>query len=1066
MVRLAAQIKVLGVLVVIALIVSVSLATIVRADEDFSSGLQLYYSFDNAGDLAHDDSGNGNNGILGGTVVPTASTTALKAGGAVFNRTGLSRIDVATSTLLGTSYTKSVWVYITAPAGGGSGIISHPTKTNRQHYLAHTGASTIVAANSYHITQPSISEPFVTGRWMHVAVTYDQSTQTLKLYKDGTLATSTTNVSPVTVESDRSILIGSLATSGTSRTFPGVLDELRIYTRALSAEQVLALYEHDLGGTEQPPQQTAPAASGVSIQGTLESGSVLMGVYTYSDAEGDAEGTSIYKWMRGANVQGPFTAIAGATSTAYELTQDDLGMYLVFEVTPVAATGTQVGQPAQNIPLLIPEEDVVGEDIESELQLHYAFNDASNLGYDSSGNGFHGTPGGTILPQASSTETRGLAAHFYRSGFSKIDVPTTALLGTSYTKAAWLYIQQPAGGGAGIIAHPTKTNRQHIVGLTSAYTLSAANSNHSTQPKVSITLTPYVWTHIVTTYDQTTQTLALYKDGVLATSTTNVSSVTLESDRTMLIGSFATGGGSTRTFGGVLDEIRVYTRALTPGQVAALYQHELTPTPIGEQAPLAQNVTIRGSSGLTATLRASYNYVDLNSDLEGASMFRWLRSATTTGSFTPIPGATQGRYTIQAADNGQYIAVEVTPKAASGSIIGSSVLSAPRLVYTSGQTDFFHLLATGQSLSVGKGPAVSITQPYTNLMLAEGFDIFNQIIDVGPFLPLLNNSREAPHVAEANTITGFSANQGVTRRIISTGHGVGGQKYSNIKKGTEPYARGIAQARAAMNEVENVHNGNYRPLAISLVHGESDAAAGTTNYDQNIAEMQQDYQNDLNVLTERNDIIPLFFNQASQIAPHRGAVAQLKAHRTYDNVYLTGPIYQYEFVADRLHLSGAGGRSLGEQIGKVMYDVLVEGIDWSPLMPVEITRTGTTVYVEYHVPVGPIQFDTTRVAERTSKGFMYWVDGVSQTIQSVEIVSADTIKIELANTPTGSVEELSYAINPAYGTGSYGSPMLATAYGGNVRDSDTRMAPGLTSSGAPLYNWAVAFRDPVLVIPN
>jgi len=82
------------------------------------------------------------------------------------------------------------------------------------------------------------------------------------------------------------------------------------------------------------------------IAGDPTVGSTLTGNYDYSDAEGDTEGQSAYRWLRCDTVNGSFQAISGATGITYTLTQDDLGKFLKFEVTPVALTGASLGSPA------------------------------------------------------------------------------------------------------------------------------------------------------------------------------------------------------------------------------------------------------------------------------------------------------------------------------------------------------------------------------------------------------------------------------------------------------------------------------------------------------------------------------------------------------------------------------------------------------------------------------------------------------------------------------------------------------------------------------------------------
>ncbi len=85
-----------------------------------------------------------------------------------------------------------------------------------------------------------------------------------------------------------------------------------------------------------------PEARDVAITGTLALGELLTGTYTYSDAEGDLEGVSTFRWLRDG------TAIPGETGTTYTVAVADIEAALVFEATPVAQTGALQGAPVQS----------------------------------------------------------------------------------------------------------------------------------------------------------------------------------------------------------------------------------------------------------------------------------------------------------------------------------------------------------------------------------------------------------------------------------------------------------------------------------------------------------------------------------------------------------------------------------------------------------------------------------------------------------------------------------------------------------------------------------------------
>jgi hypothetical protein len=84
-----------------------------------------------------------------------------------------------------------------------------------------------------------------------------------------------------------------------------------------------------------------PLVSEVSFSGTTFVYENLSGSYTYSDSEGDVEGTSTFQWYRSDNETGANkTAISDATEINYVLQPEDKSKFLSFEVVPVQTGGS------------------------------------------------------------------------------------------------------------------------------------------------------------------------------------------------------------------------------------------------------------------------------------------------------------------------------------------------------------------------------------------------------------------------------------------------------------------------------------------------------------------------------------------------------------------------------------------------------------------------------------------------------------------------------------------------------------------------------------------------------
>ncbi|MGB1009783.1 MAG: DUF1800 family protein, partial [Thiolinea sp.] len=77
--------------------------------------------------------------------------------------------------------------------------------------------------------------------------------------------------------------------------------------------------------------------------------------YTYSDADGDEEGDSLYQWLRSSGTTNSranrgFIAIPGASQNTYQVTEEDVNTQLSIEVTPIAKTGETKGKSTRPDP--------------------------------------------------------------------------------------------------------------------------------------------------------------------------------------------------------------------------------------------------------------------------------------------------------------------------------------------------------------------------------------------------------------------------------------------------------------------------------------------------------------------------------------------------------------------------------------------------------------------------------------------------------------------------------------------------------------------------------------------
>ncbi|MHC4504638.1 MAG: LamG domain-containing protein, partial [Planctomycetota bacterium] len=77
------------------------------------------------------------------------------------------------------------------------------------------------------------------GRWVHIAVTYDSTTGAMSSYRDGRADGNHTVARGCAL--DLGGTGSNIGSWGSGRYFDGKLDDVRVYARALSGEEVRAL---------------------------------------------------------------------------------------------------------------------------------------------------------------------------------------------------------------------------------------------------------------------------------------------------------------------------------------------------------------------------------------------------------------------------------------------------------------------------------------------------------------------------------------------------------------------------------------------------------------------------------------------------------------------------------------------------------------------------------------------------------------------------------------------------------------------------------------------------------
>ena len=198
-------------------------------EDTFTRGLVAYWSFDEGtGNIAYDISGNGNNGTIYG-----AKWTKGKYGSALQFDGVDDYVEILDDDSLdiniqnGEKITIEAWIYPYTVTGE-RGIVS-----KRENYrLLLLGQSIKFQTFGWTASQ---NLKVTANKWHHVVVTYDGTTKELNFYLDGSRETRE-NYSVNGGINPWKLYIGK--GHDFSYFFHGIIDEVRIYNRALSAEEI------------------------------------------------------------------------------------------------------------------------------------------------------------------------------------------------------------------------------------------------------------------------------------------------------------------------------------------------------------------------------------------------------------------------------------------------------------------------------------------------------------------------------------------------------------------------------------------------------------------------------------------------------------------------------------------------------------------------------------------------------------------------------------------------------------------------------------------------------------
>jgi gliding motility-associated-like protein len=577
---------------------------------NLKNGLVACYPF-NAN--VKDESGNGNNGIVNGA---TLTTDRFGKANSAYKFDGNSYISVSPNQFKNQSYSYATWVYLdNLPTNENEyALISVGWITSDQNLLVTTPSTNFnriangFSCWGYNTGSPPVSSNWTgtnpdKNKWYHLVSTRDNTS--MKLYIDGILIadnsskTITNGTTPIYSSNSYATIGGrqnSLNPTDYYELLKGSLDDIHIYNRAITADEVKALYDGNTAQTITISADNLIPCGGDKIIFTANGGT----------------NTAKYQWkVDGVNAgtdsktltfNAPNISAQYQVKIAVEVTDDD----------PCFPKKSASAEQIFTIKNCVIPPVSTGVDLKNGLVACYPFNSNAK---DESGNGNNGTVNGANL----TTDRFGKANSAYKfDGNSYISVSPNQFKNQSYTYATWVKLDNlltggdnncfitigGAGGDQGIVVannySTVSANGFDVFGYNSGNPTVSGNWS-ATKPDVG------KWYHVVGTRDN--NSIKLYVDGQLIadnSTLTNTGGTTPNYAVPTYVTIGARHNGTIQFLQGSLDDIHIYNRSLTAAEVKALFDGE-SPTTItltaDKSAPCGGDKITFTTNGASATAK-------------------------------------------------------------------------------------------------------------------------------------------------------------------------------------------------------------------------------------------------------------------------------------------------------------------------------------------------------------------------------------------------------------------------------------------------------------------------------
>ncbi len=394
-----------------------------------------------------------------------------------------------------------------------------------------------------------------TSNWQHVAVTYDKTSGLGKLYLNGAQVASA-NLGNFTPQTSYDLYLGRRASPEVVAPFAGLMDEVSVYNRALSQGEIQTIVAAGSQGKcapggiapfiiTQPTNQTAAVGSSAS----------------FSVVAGGTSPLTYQWWFQGNQLTGATNGVLNLSNVQFSnagnysvAVSNAFGAVLSTNALLTVHEAVCTNAPAGLVSWWPGEgngNDVAGSNPGTVTGVSYGPGEVGQAF------NFNGTNGSVFIPASASLDVglgNGLTIECWIKP-SELSVRHPIVeWNNGSTFGVHFYVSHDWNGGGGpgdLFANITDTGAGWHTIFSAAGVLTTSN-----------------WQHVALTYDKTSGLGNLYLNGAQVASA-NLGSFTPQTSYDLYLGRRAS-PEVVAPFAGLMDEVSVYNRALSQGEIQAI----------------------------------------------------------------------------------------------------------------------------------------------------------------------------------------------------------------------------------------------------------------------------------------------------------------------------------------------------------------------------------------------------------------------------------------------------------------------------------------------------------------